>query len=139
LPEQQPQSPDEVDLSPGASVTPGEPLGSGARKAMWWFLAVLIVVQLVGLYMPGNASVPEPIYVDKVIHATMFGLPVYVIGRLTSRKWLWAGVFAVHAGLSEYIQYAFVPGRDGDVFDFTADVIGIAIALLALRWRRTAA
>ncbi|MBN9103482.1 MAG: VanZ family protein [Propionibacteriaceae bacterium] len=138
MPEQHPDSPDEIDLSPGVPVSPAEPLPTGDRRALWWFLAVVLVVQAVGLFSPGNASVPEPLYVDKVIHATMFGLPVYLLGRLTGRKWLWAGVFVVYAALSEIIQYAFVPGRDGDIFDFTADVVGIAIALLALRWHRTA-
>lgn len=139
MPEQHQDSPDDVDLSPGAPVTPAEPLASGDRRALWWFLAVVLVVQAFGLFSPGTPGVPEPLYVDKVIHATMFGLPVYLLGRLTRRKWLWAGVFVVYAGLSEVIQYAFVPGRDGDIFDFTADVAGIAVALLALRWHRTAA
>ena len=139
LPDQQPDGTEDVDLSPGAQQTPAEPLDGGSRRALWWVLGVLIVVQLVGLYSPGTPGVPEPIYVDKVVHAAMFGLPVYVLGRLTARKWLWAGVFVVHAALSEMIQYAFIPGRDGDIFDFTADVVGIGIALLALRWHRTAA
>jgi len=139
LPDQQPDSTDDVDLSPGGTLTPAEPLERGDRTALWWVLAVLVVFQLVALYTPGTSGVPEPMYVDKVVHAAMFGLPVYVLGRLTSRKWLWAGVFVVHAGLSEIIQYSFIPGRDGDIFDFTADVVGIGIALLALRWRRTVA
>jgi hypothetical protein len=113
--------------------------GQRHRSALWWLLAVLIVVQLVGLYTPGTPGLPEPPYVDKVIHAAMFGLPVYVLGVLTGRRWLWAGVFVAHAALSEMIQYYFIPHRDGDILDFTADVAGIAIALLALQWHRTAA
>jgi VanZ family protein len=139
LPEQHGDRPDEVDLSPGATVTPADSLDPRARRALWWVLGVVLVAQAIGLFSPGNAAVPEPPYVDKVVHATMFGLPVYLLGRLTPRKWLWAAVFVGYAALSEVIQYAFVPGRDGDVLDFTADVVGIAIALLALRWHRTAA
>ncbi len=137
--EQHPEQPEQVDLSPGAPVTPTESLDAGSRRVLWWVLAVVLVVHLVGLYAPGSAvGVPEPIYVDKVIHAAMFGLPVYLLGRLTGRKWLWAAVFAVHAALSEVIQYYFIPGRDGDIFDLTADLAGIAIALIALRLHRTA-
>jgi len=140
LPDQQrADGPEDVDLSPGATMSPAEPLERGDRRALWWVLGVLIVVQLVGLYSPGTPGVPEPIYVDKVVHAAMFGLPLYVLGRLTTRRWLWAGVFVAHAALSEIVQYAFIPGRDGDVFDFTADVVGIGIALLALHWSRKAA
>lgn len=134
-----PSDPHEVDLSPGATVAPAESLSGRDRTALWWVLAVVLVGQAIGLFSPGNAALPEPLYVDKVIHAAMFGLPVYLLGRLTRHRWLWAWVFVVYAALSEIIQFYLVPGRDGDVFDFTADVVGIAIALLALRWHRTAA
>lgn len=139
MPEQHSGTPDELDLGPGVPVTPAEPLGPGSRRVLWGVLGVLLALQLVGLYSSGTPGLPEPPYVDKVIHAAMFGLPLYVLGRLTSRHWLWAGIFVVHAAVSEVIQYAFIPGRDGDVLDFAADVTGIAIALVALRRHRTAA
>lgn len=139
MPEQEPETPPEVDLSPGVPVTPDQSLPAGEKKALWWVLGALIVVQLVGLYSPGTSGIPAPTHVDKVVHAAMFGVPLYVLGRLSRRTWLWAAIFLVHAGLSEIIQYSLVPGRNGDILDFTADVVGIAIALLALRWRRTAA
>ncbi len=44
----------------------------------------------------------------------------------------------MYAGLSEVIQYSLIPGRDGDVLDFSADLVGIGIAGLALWLRRTA-
>lgn len=105
----------------------------------WLLVAALILLQLVGLYTPGSGSATPLPYVDKVVHAAMFGLPVYVLGRLTPHKWLWAGVFVVHAAASEVIQHYLVPYRDGDILDFTADVVGIAIALLALGRHRTVA
>ena len=138
MPEQHPESPDQVDLSPGAPVTPAGPLAAADRKALWWVLGLLLVVQLVALYSPGTVGVSGPPYTDKVVHLAIFGLPLYVLGRLTPRRWLWAGVFAVHAGVSEVVQYWFVPGRNGDVLDFAANLVGIGIALLALRWHRTA-
>ncbi len=72
---------------------------------------------------------------DKLIHGLVFAIPVYLFGRLTGRVGLVAGLFAVHAVLSELIQWRFIPYRDGDVWDAVADLAGIGLAVLALRRR----
>ncbi|MCC6496379.1 MAG: VanZ family protein [Propionibacteriaceae bacterium] len=102
---------------------------------------LLLAVQLVVLYLPGSPDggleLPWLPGADKVIHGLVFAIPVYLFGRLTGRVGLVAGLFGVHAVLSELIQWRFVPYRDGDVWDALADLAGIAIAVLLLRRNQT--
>ena len=111
------------------------------RTILWWLTVAVLVVHVVGIYLPGSpdGSIELPTLpgVDKLIHAALFGLPVYLLGVLTNRIWLWAGLFAVMAGASEVIQWRFIPYRDGDFWDAVADLAGIAIAVLLLLRRRS--
>ncbi len=101
--------------------------------------AVALGVQLLALYLPGSAEGPLELAglpgADKVVHAFLFGVPVYLLGRLTRRVGLVAIGFAVHAVVSELVQRWFVPYRDGDPLDALADLAGIGLAVLLLRRR----
>ncbi len=133
--ESTPSSP--LDESPGGPVVPAPRLDRQTRRFLWWLVPPVLVAHLVALYLPGTPGVPEPMYVDKVVHAALFGVPVWLLGRLTGHYWVVAGIFAVHAVFSEVAQALWVPYRDGDVFDALADLVGIAIAVLWLRHSRT--
>lgn len=123
---------DPVDFTPGGEVRPEVHLDPPTRRALWWLVAPVLLVHLVALYLPGNPSIPEPLFVDKLVHAALFGVPTWLLGRLTERPWVVASIFAVHAVFSEVAQLLWVPGRDGDVFDALADLVGITIALVWL-------
>lgn len=116
---------------------PAERVDRSTRKVLWWLVGPVLATHLIALYLPGHPGVPEPLYVDKLVHAALFGVPVWLLGRLTKRVWLIAGIFAVHAAASEVIQARFVPYRDGDVFDALADLVGIGIAVWWLLRTRT--
>jgi uncharacterized membrane protein YhdT len=112
-----------------------------AGRWRWGVLAVAaLAVHLVALYLPGDPSgsleLPWLPGADKVVHVLLFAVPTYLFGRLTRRVGLVAGVFAVHAVVSELIQWRFVPYRDGDPFDALADLVGIGLAVLLLRRER---
>ena len=98
--------------------------------------AFAVLVHLLALYLPGS---PEPSFdlpgADKVVHVLLFGVPVWLLGRLTGRVWLVAGVFAAHAVASELVQHWFLPHRSGDPFDLVADLIGVSLAVLVLTKR----
>jgi hypothetical protein len=101
----------------------------------WWWVAAIaaVVLQLFAVYWPGSPGGEAVLTVtgaDKVIHALIFGLPTYLLASLTGRRWLVATVFALHAPISELIQWRFLPYRDGDVWDMTADLVGIVVALV---------
>jgi hypothetical protein len=121
------------DESPGGLIEPAGRVDAATRRVLWWLVGPILALHLLALYLPGNPSVPEPLYLDKVVHAALFGIPVWLLGRLTGRVWLVGGIFAVHAVVSELVQLWFVPGRDGDVFDAMADLVGIGIAVWWLK------
>jgi len=134
-----------------ASVEPVETTGTAAnnpvpeggaqrpsRRAGLRVLAGLAVaVQLVAVYLPGSPDggleLPWLPGADKLVHALIFAIPVYLLARLTRRVGLVAGVFALHAVVSELVQWRFIPYRDGDVWDVVADLVGIGLAVLAVR------
>lgn len=116
---------------------------SGRRRRWLPALSVLALsVHLVALYEPGS---PDDVLgfdipgADKVVHVLLFAVPVWLLGRLTGRIWLVAGVFAAHAVLSELVQHWFLPHRSGDPWDVLADLIGISAATLLLLTRRARA
>ena len=113
-----------------------------SRRAGLGVLAGLaIAVQLVAVYLPGSPDggleLPWLPGADKLVHALIFAIPVYLLARLTGRVGLVAGVFALHAVVSELVQWRFIPYRDGDVWDVVADLIGIGLAVLAVRRGRS--
>ncbi len=80
---------------------------------------VFLAVQLVAVYLPGSPDggleLPWLPGADKIVHFLIFAIPVYLFGRLSGRVGLVAGLFAVHAVVSEFVQWRFIPYRDGDV------------------------
>jgi uncharacterized membrane protein YhdT len=119
--------------------TAAEVSTSSTNRWLWVLAGLAIVVHLVALYLPGTSDggleLPWLPGADKVVHVLLFAVPVYVFGRLTRRVGLVAGVFAVHAVVSELVQWRFVPYRDGDPFDALADLVGIGLAVLLLKRR----
>ena len=117
----------------------GRTAGTVARGWLPALAAVALVVQLVAVYLPGSPGggleLPWLPGLDKVVHFLIFGAPVYLFGRLTRRVGLVAGVFAVHAVVSELVQWRFIPYRDGDPLDALADLVGIGLAVLLLKRR----
>jgi len=103
--------------------------------------ALALVVQLVVLYLPGSPDggleLPWLPGADKVVHALVFAIPAYVFARLTRRVGLVAGLFAVHAVVSELVQWRFIPYRDGDPWDAVADLVGIGLAVALYRRNQT--
>ncbi len=74
------------------------------------------------VYLPGRpatalSSCPGYRVPTRSVHVLLFAVPVYLLGRLTGRVGLVAALFAVHAVVSELIQWRFIPYRDGDPWD----------------------
>ncbi|MFZ0528993.1 MAG: hypothetical protein WAL91_00480 [Propionicimonas sp.] len=133
-----PESPD-AELTPGGSVSEVPRPTPGERRFLWWLTGAVLVAHLVALYLPGtpDGGLELPAFpgADKVVHALLFAVPVYLLGRLTGRVWLWAAIFAAHAVASEVVQWRFVAYRDGDPRDALADLVGIGLAVFLLRRR----
>lgn len=89
------------------------------------------MLQFVVLYAPsapGSGSVP---YADKLVHAGIFALPVFL--ALLARLPLLAvvPVVALHAPVSEVVQARLLTGRAGDPWDAVADLVGVGLGVLA--------
>lgn len=73
---------------------------------------------------------------DKVMHALEYALAGFLVARAYAHLWIpqrWGTLVAVSAftvlvlgALDEYHQ-SFVPGRDANLFDLYADVVGGAV------------
>jgi len=108
---------------------------SGPGRRVWLgVLLAALVVQLVALYSPRGGGAPPFPNADKIVHAAIFAVPVLAALLARLRAALVVGVAAVHAPVSEAVQWAFLPGRDGDVWDAVADLTGVLLGWLLARW-----
>ncbi len=102
------------------------------------------LLNLYAVYWPTEPGPSMGIpHIDKVAHFTIFAL-VAVTGRWTGVPLrVLAPVLVVQAIGSEIVQGSFEStGRDGDPFDATADLLGVAAGLAGWEWwarRRTRA
>ena len=100
-----------------------------------WLLAAVaaLVVQLVVLYSPSDGGGQPFPNADKLVHATVFALPVLagLLARLPT--WWVVGAMAVHAPVSELVQWRLLPGRAGEPWDVGADLVGVALGVIVAR------
>jgi VanZ family protein len=93
--------------------------------------AVVVLVSLAVLFVPGDGVPDAPPGVDKLVHVLLF-LVLAVSGR-------WAGiragplgaVLAGYGAASEVVQWLTPLERSGSVADWLADAVGVALGLLA--------
>ena len=118
------------------------------RWPPWAVLAAAaLVVHFYGLYRP-DAPPPSPWLPlsDKLKHAVGFALPLLLIlltlavrARSRTRRlaaapvWVAAGLFLVHAVVSEVIQGVAYPSRTGDPLDVLADAVGVMLGVGSLQ------
>jgi len=133
------QAPDEHPTGWSAPAAE-DPAQRRHRRVLWVAAGVFLAVQLVAVYLPGSPDggleLPWLPGADKIVHFLIFAIPVYLFGRLSGRVGLVAGLFAVHAVVSELVQWRFIPYRDGDVWDAVADLLGIGMAALAVLYTK---
>lgn len=81
--------------------------------------------QFWALYVPRPPSVDSGLPLDKVVHVGLFALVTW-LGLQAGWRWV-VPLMIVQAAASELIQLFFLPSRGGDWWDFTADLVGIAV------------
>lgn len=112
-----------------------------ARSGIWLGYWTLLFIATHVPVLPG-AHMPR--FTDKVIHfglffvLTLLGGYRHAVSPRPARSRLllpWAALYAAYAGVDEWLQQ-FV-GRDTDVYDLVANLVGVAVAtaLLAALWR----
>ncbi len=110
--------------------------------ALVWALIILLLTGLPGTYFPTVISFWDWLSPDKVVHIFIFFVQVlltlvafrtqYLLGtRRLVYTWLLISIVTAFALLTEVLQaYVFI-GRDGNVYDFIADFIGVLVGYLA--------
>lgn len=97
-------------------------------RGLFWLLwfAALGLTFVAGL-LP-QLSPPGEHEADKLIHAAVF-FALALPAALLAGERRWRAVLAVAAlGLAIEIGQSYVPARTGSLFDFAADLIGVALA-----------
>lgn len=93
-------------------------------------LAAALLVHFAALYLPGSPEAGPDLFphADKLVHVALFAVPTFLARRVTTAWWPIA-LIALHAPVSELVQYWLIPHRSGDPLDLAADVVGIALGL----------
>jgi len=104
------------------------------RRRRWRLLPAVtaVLVQLSVLYSPsGGGGIPAFPNFDKLVHCSVFAVPVLLALLAGLPKWPVVMVFALHAPVSELIQWTLLPRRSGDPWDVLADLVGVALGAAA--------
>ncbi|MGW0175131.1 VanZ family protein [Rhodococcus sp. NPDC003322] len=104
----------------------------GSRRAIPFF--VVLVITLVMLFSPGSTVPSGPPNSDKVTHLLMF-LALAVAARYAGFRagWVLLGG-ALYAAVSEALQALLPIHRSGSIWDWLADVVGVAVGLALVWW-----
>lgn len=106
------------------------------REILWWTLllaysAFIFTLSSGPVEMPG-ARFPAQ---DKVLHVVAYGIMAWLawcaMHALRHPGW-WAWLYAAGYGATDEWHQYFVPGRHCDLWDWVADAIGAALAVVML-------
>lgn len=109
-----------------------------------WFFVVLILICLPDNDLPKPESWMEKVFLEKWVHAGMFGILAFLFmwavsktGYSNAIKWGYfikiALATSIWALATEFIQKFYIPGRSFDIMDWAADILGIAAAIIYAR------
>lgn len=98
------------------------------------------MLHLVVLYAPEAGGAPGVPFLDKGVHALVFGVVAFTGLRAGFSRPLVVGALVAHAPVSEIVQATFLRARSGDPADVVADLVGVVLGVvmsgLASRGRR---
>jgi VanZ family protein len=110
---------------------------------LWMMCGLFLALVITWLSLMPVEQLPEVKLSDKVEHILAYVALAFWFGSLTTRRNLgWVAVILMGYGvLIELLQEWMQWGRQGDVYDLGADVLGIAAGLLLVltplgRWAR---
>jgi VanZ family protein len=103
------------------------------RRADQAIFGVVMLLSAVILFWPTVPGPPLFPYADKVIHFLLFAALAWTGARAGLPVVAVAIGLTAYASLSEVIQGALLPGRSGSWSDLAADLLGVALGLIAAR------
>lgn len=132
---------DVVPLPHSPCATPSRaPVRSGMSTARrWapsvaWGTLILIATSLPGSTLPAGPQIPG---IDKLVHASLYGVLAFLVGQAMSTHAMRALLMAtlaigIFAAADEWHQ-RWIPGRGADPMDWLADLAGATIGFLLSR------
>jgi VanZ family protein len=86
----------------------------------------------------------EVISADKIVHMGVFGLLTMLCyislihiekpNMFSAKPLMWSAIICILYGASDEIHQYFVPNRSSEVQDWLADVLGVIIAVLVIKY-----
>lgn len=110
--------------------------------SLLWAIIILLLTGLPGNYFPVVTSFWDWLSPDKILHVLIFGFQAilllfafrlqFLVGKKRSLYgWMIFASTVLFAMMTEVLQtYVFI-GRHGNVYDFIADFVGVAVGFLA--------
>lgn len=105
-----------------------------------WTLFIAVLTLVPGNYVPRITSFLDWLSPDKLVHFALFGTYAYLLAKgfrkQTTSAFLKQNpvIFSIIIGIvfaifTEVMQKFVIPGRNGNVYDFLADVLGIFLGI----------
>jgi VanZ family protein len=100
-----------------------------------WTLLIALLTLLPGDYIPRTINFPDWLSADKILHLLLFGVYLFLLPE-GFRKQVWFAklrrkpvitslvIGIVFAFFIEVMQMHVIPGRNGNIYDFLADIAG---------------
>jgi VanZ family protein len=118
-------------------------LFSNRLTAQAWTVFIFILMAIPGKMLPNETKTLIP-NLDKLVHATLFGGFVFLWScyyaakkdknlNLNKRFIALLIIACLYGVATELMQKYFIPNRDYDIFDITADAIGAVIGYIIVR------
>jgi VanZ family protein len=108
--------------------------------AFVWGVFILAIMLIPGDFIPYIRTFSQWLQWDKITHLILFGVfsVIFLIGFykyrlsvISGKNYLTTVIISVlYGGFTEYLQYILNIGRDGNVYDFCANTIGIGLGCL---------
>ncbi len=107
-----------------------------------WAVFIIILVGVPGTYFPNVKTFWEWLSPDKLVHVFIFGVQSFLILYALDKQYKSLRQRLVYnitiitatslfALVTEVLQKYLFIGRDGNIFDFIADVIGVFVGFVA--------
>jgi len=106
--------------------------------AALWAIVIFIIIAIPGSYIPKPHGLLELLSPDKLVHLGMFAPFAYLIrwgqqktGIKDKRQILFPLIFGItYAVTTELLQFYVITGRNGNIYDALADILGIILGLV---------
>jgi len=103
-----------------------------------WASVIFIIIAIPGTYIPKPHGIWEMLSPDKIVHLLMFAPFSFLLAwGLFRTKKRWGLIFflstffgIIYAISTELLQFYVIIGRNGNIYDALADIIGVSIGLI---------